>query len=47
MPARPVDTNGQPDASRTLTWLRVLKLALSIVLLAIGILEAVARLGLG
>lgn len=46
MPSRPVAPDGQPDASRTLIWLRVLKLVLSIVLLAIGVVEAVTRLGL-
>lgn len=42
----PTDADDPPDARRTVTWLRVVKLLLSIVLLAIGILEALGRLGL-
>ena len=45
VPSRPALTDDQPDASRTLTWLRVVKLVLSIVLLVLAILEAVARFG--
>lgn len=42
---RPADTDSPPADTRTVTWLRVVKLVLSIVLLAIGILEALGRLG--
>lgn len=34
-----------PSRRQAFTWLRLLKLLLSIVLLAIGILEALGRLG--
>lgn len=47
MPSRSAAPDEPPGAHRTVTWLRVLKLVLSIVLLALGILEAVHRLGLG
>lgn len=40
-------TDDPPAGSRAVTWLRLVKLLLSIVLLALGILEASARLGLG
>lgn len=46
MPAPPARFDEPPSRRQALTWLRVLKLLLSIVLLAIGILEALARLGM-
>lgn len=39
------DDDGPPTGSRAVNWLRVVKLVLSIVLLAIGVLEALGRLG--
>lgn len=42
---RPTEADGQPAGNRTVTWLRVVKLVLSIVLLALGILEALRGLG--
>lgn len=47
MPSHATDHDDPPDARRAVTWLRLVKLLLSIVLLAIGILEALGRLGLG
>lgn len=46
MPSHAADSNEPPTSRRAVTWLRLVKLLLSIVLLALGILEAVARLGL-
>ncbi len=43
---RPADADGPPAASRAVTWLRVVKLVLTVVLLAIGILEALRGLGM-
>lgn len=41
----PAASDGSPAASRAVVWLRVVKLLLSIVLLALGIFQALGRLG--
>jgi len=41
----PADTDGSPSPSRAVVWLRLVKLLLSVVLLALGILQALGRLG--
>lgn len=46
MPSHAADSDQPPTSRRAVTWLRLVKLLLSIVLLALGILEAVTRLGL-
>lgn len=46
MPSHAADSDEAPTSRRAVTWLRLVKLLLSIVLLALGILEAVTRLGL-
>ncbi|MDZ7700668.1 MAG: hypothetical protein U5J98_00600 [Halobacteriales archaeon] len=42
----PLDADDPPTPRRAVAWLRLLKLLLSVVLLAIGVLEALGRLGL-
>jgi hypothetical protein len=45
MRSHPTHSDEPPPGRQAFTWLRLLKLLLSIVLLAIGILEALGRLG--
>jgi hypothetical protein len=46
MPSHVADSDESPSSRLAVTWLRLVKLLLSIVLLALGILETVTRLGL-
>lgn len=45
MRSQPTHSDEPQGGRQALTWLRLVKLLLSIVLLAIGILEALGRLG--
>ena len=44
MPSHPSNGDEPADARRAIVWLRLLKLLLSVVLLALGVFEAVNRL---